>query len=305
MEILIPGALPPPALAPELIQYLESTCPALVERFRRSTIAHIPLHPDVTGCTPFESVELQRKGFIPAAQSNLSAGLGPLRAGVQQPGEFVWVAELSSVAIATEGPSLITPERLQITQEEADALYESVNSLWIGSPISALPLSPARWRIWLPDQPVMSSASPDAIAGFALADWWPQHPSLRGWRKLLNEIQMVWHDHPVNAARAEHGLPPINSLWLYGGGQAWKQAVTKDLTLYTGLQEGLAQQDWAGWISALPDLSNYIAALPQASVLTLLGQQHAVQLGPVKTNWWRSLIPTKQHHWKSWWNLPN
>jgi hypothetical protein len=38
------------------------------------------------------------------------------------------------------------------------------------------------------------------------------------WRQMQNEIQMIWHDHPVNAARMERGELPINSVWLQGVG---------------------------------------------------------------------------------------
>ena len=36
--------------------------------------------------------------------------------------------------------------------------------------------------------------------------------------RLLNEIQMYLHDHPVNTARQVAGKPAINSVWLWGGG---------------------------------------------------------------------------------------
>jgi hypothetical protein len=35
---------------------------------------------------------------------------------------------------------------------------------------------------------------------------------------LLNEVQMLLHDHPINQAREQKGLSPVNSLWLSGGG---------------------------------------------------------------------------------------
>lgn len=305
MEILIPGALPPAPIAPELIQYVESNCPELVARFNFLHPQVLSLHPDQTGCTPFEAIELQRKGFQVQNQSNLGAGLGPLRAGVQRADEQVWIAELTSVAIATEGPSLLEPEALFLTQHESDALYDSVAHLWADRPISVLPLNAARWRIWLPNQPVIQSASPKAIAGMALADWWPQHESLREWRKLLNEIQMVWHDHPVNEARAAQGLPLVNSLWLYGGAQGWKPESANDIVIFEDLLPSHTRSDWGTWINTLPALSAFIAEKPQDAILTLLGQQHGIKLAPASRSWWRDLWPAKKHNWKSWWNLQN
>jgi len=38
------------------------------------------------------------------------------------------------------------------------------------------------------------------------------------WYKLLNEIQMFMHQHPVNQRRIQRGLVAINSLWFWGAG---------------------------------------------------------------------------------------
>jgi len=55
-------------------------------------------------------------------------------------------------------------------------------------------------------------------------DWWmPRDTSELGiaklWRKLQNEIQMLWHIDPINEERTQRGLPSINSLWISGIGQ--------------------------------------------------------------------------------------
>jgi hypothetical protein len=55
-------------------------------------------------------------------------------------------------------------------------------------------------------------------------DWWmPRDAHEEGiakrWRKLQNEIQMLWHIDPVNEAREQGGLPSINSLWISGIGK--------------------------------------------------------------------------------------
>jgi hypothetical protein len=39
-------------------------------------------------------------------------------------------------------------------------------------------------------------------------------------RSLVNELQMLLHEHPVNEGRAARGLPPVNSVWLWGIGAA-------------------------------------------------------------------------------------
>ena len=55
-------------------------------------------------------------------------------------------------------------------------------------------------------------------------DWWmPRDTNELGiaklWRKLQNEIQMLWHIDPVNQEREKSGYPSINSLWISGIGK--------------------------------------------------------------------------------------
>jgi hypothetical protein len=37
-------------------------------------------------------------------------------------------------------------------------------------------------------------------------------------KRLLTEVQMLLHEHPVNVARAQRGVPAVNALWLHGVG---------------------------------------------------------------------------------------
>ncbi len=55
-------------------------------------------------------------------------------------------------------------------------------------------------------------------------DWWMPRDSqelgrAKLWRKLQNEVQMLWHIDPVNEERAQRGLTAINSLWISGIGK--------------------------------------------------------------------------------------
>jgi hypothetical protein len=182
------------------------------------------------------------------------------------------------------------------------------------------------------------------MAEMKLSDWWPQEDSLREWRRLLNEIQMVWHEHPVNLARAERGEVPINSLWLFGGAKGWSptqvaakpalqaqaqtshqlkqqrqtpievtsrtpaQAPAASLAsamTYEGLHTAYLQGDWAAWIAALPALSEYLSTIERNTSLTLTGQQRAVVLTPVRKRWWHFVLAPRPQPWNTWWNLPN
>ena len=306
MRILIPGSLPPSSIAPELAAQVESSCPALVERLRRAQAQFQALRVDDTGCTAQEAVELQALGYEASPEESLGAGLGPLRAGIVDPSERIWIAELSSVAIGREGATLVSPRALGIEQQESDALFEAVAPLWAGSGFSALPLDPTRWRIWLPADASPLSISPEAVSGRPLADWWPGGDAMRAWRRLANEIQMTWHEHPVNEAREERGLPPINGLWLYGGGKGWRPRKPEaGWRVIDSLVEPFACGSWGDWVAALPALSVALQSLPPAARITLLGDERAVELDTTRGLGWRRLLPGSRDAWKKWWNLPD
>ena len=57
--------------------------------------------------------------------------------------------------------------------------------------------------------PSLDYAQTDILEAFL-----PHGNDLKRWQKLLTELQMLLHAHPVNAARAQRGARPINSLWL-------------------------------------------------------------------------------------------
>ena len=69
----------------------------------------------------------------------------------------------------------------------------------------------------------LASYSVDQAQGRNI-DWWmPRDTDVDGvakrWRKLQNEIQMLWHIDPVNEERQARGLPSINSIWISGIGK--------------------------------------------------------------------------------------
>ena len=46
----------------------------------------------------------------------------------------------------------------------------------------------------------------------------PTGPDARALRRLMAELQMLLHEHPVNQRRARAGAPEVNAIWLHGLG---------------------------------------------------------------------------------------
>jgi hypothetical protein len=73
------------------------------------------------------------------------------------------------------------------------------------------------------------TCSPDAAAARELPLAMPQGSDAGVLRRLMTEIQMLLHDHPVNEVRARRNLPAINAGWLWGTGPASARTVTQML----------------------------------------------------------------------------
>jgi len=58
----------------------------------------------------------------------------------------------------------------------------------------------------------------DYAMGHSLTECWPVGSDAGRWRKLLTEIQVAWHHHPINMARCNDDAPEINGLWIEGSG---------------------------------------------------------------------------------------
>ena len=302
MSLIIPGALPPPSVATDLLPHLQAACPELILRMERLSAVMTPHAPEEAGCTALEFLQLRDLGYLGTMGHLFGAGLAPLRAGMTHPKEPIWIADLCSVAVGREGAQMAPSDSVHLDAEQADALFDAAQPLWRDSAISVLPLEPGRWRVWLPASAKLNAISPAAVSTLAIADWWPQHDSLRTWRKLLNEVQMIWHDHPVNQQRLERGLSPINSLWLYGGVPGWKPETPQTpVTFYNELMEPFLNGDWAQWIDQLPALSRYLQTRPVEEPLTLVGERRVIELSPLKRRGWQLLLPKRKQNWIRWW----
>jgi len=74
------------------------------------------------------------------------------------------------------------------------------------------------WYLRCLQKPIMTTSLPSIVAGKNIHQFLPQGEDRSKWVGLLNEVQMIWHEHPANLARGAKGLEAANSIWLSGGG---------------------------------------------------------------------------------------
>ncbi|MCZ6665137.1 MAG: hypothetical protein O7B81_07520, partial [Gammaproteobacteria bacterium] len=84
------------------------------------------------------------------------------------------------------------------------------------------------------------------------------------YRRLRSEVEMALHDHEVNLRRQSEGLPPINSLWLWGGGFAPEQNTEPRPPLFA--DDPMLKGYWFSKTGVTSDWPGSIAACLEASV---------------------------------------
>lgn len=74
------------------------------------------------------------------------------------------------------------------------------------------------WYLRCQQHPCVTTALPSVAAGKNSYQFLPQGKGSAKLIGLLNEVQMLLHEHPGNLAREAQGVEAVNSIWLSGGG---------------------------------------------------------------------------------------
>ena len=118
---------------------------------------------------------------------------------------------------------LMHPDHIPLTADESAALLEEAKPLLQDEfKAEVIVADPHHWFINPAHFASLATHSVDQAHGRNI-DWWlprdtTELGTARAWRKLQNEIQMLWHISPINEARQASGLPAINSIWISGIG---------------------------------------------------------------------------------------
>jgi hypothetical protein len=132
----------------------------------------------------------------------------------------VWLRADPAYAMADAVTArLLACGTLDLSREEADALARALQPLFGDAGYPLEPSIPSRWYLRCPPGVRLPQfAAPADALGDDLMQHLPQGENERQWRHLLNEAQVILHNHPVNARRVQHGQMPANSLWFWGPG---------------------------------------------------------------------------------------
>lgn len=193
--------------------------------------------------------------------------------------------------LGSDQVTLGDPEDLRLDEPTSRALFGLVQELFTSEGCAIVYGTPLRWYLAHESLTELATASPDRVIGRGIDPWLPRTPAARLWRRLQNEVQMRWHEHPLNGEREARGLPPVNSLWLSGCGVRQPVPAAAEVTVDDRLRRPALAEDWGAWIAAWQALdAGAVAALRgRAATLTLCGERSAAQWSLQPPTAWQSL----------------
>jgi hypothetical protein len=117
----------------------------------------------------------------------------------------------------------------------------------------------------------VQTATPESAAASPLEQAMPQGRDAPALRRLMTELQMLLHEHPVNVARLRRGVPEINAVWFHGAGEirdlqryALPQAFGDDLYL-----RGIYRLNDGDVTAAPTDVQSLLARLRSRAVVVV------------------------------------
>ncbi|BCM25524.1 hypothetical protein [Methyloradius palustris] len=168
--------------------------------------------------------------------------------GSQVPDQDYWLmAHPVHLVLQRDYFSLYPLALTVVSEAELQALIALLNQHFIRDGLQFITSSSAKdgingFYLKLSENPEISTTLPELAAGRDIRQHMPQGKGMAKWHGILNEIQMLLHDHAINQLREQNSLVPINSIWLSGGGfyQAPEQSIKKTIFAKSALLRGLA-----------------------------------------------------------------
>jgi hypothetical protein len=148
---------------------------------------------------------------------------------VADAGSALWVrADPSYVTADGVTARMLACGTVDLSADESEELARSLRPLFGDAGFPLETANATRWYLRCPaDARLPRFATPVQALGDDLMRQLPQGENERQWRHLLNEAQVILHNHPVNQLRLSRGRLPANSVWFWGAGKLPEWVRTK------------------------------------------------------------------------------
>lgn len=222
LTLALPFALPPPELAPDLIRAMQT--PALAALLSRYTKYQHFTFDSTFRVLPHEAWLAHAAGLAGAPaleQADASVAGAVMRGyGLGQTEGYWLLLQPVHIQISRNHLLMSDPRQLALSDAHARALFDSAKPYFDEIGLTLLYGDAGTWFLRADDWTSLQTATPDAAIGLNLSDAMPLGESARACRKLQNEVQMLWYEHPANEERLTRGQSEVNSIWIWGGAPA-------------------------------------------------------------------------------------
>ena len=212
-SVVVPGALVPAPLAADVIG--AASLPQLARLVSRSVCADAQtVHASCDGAAHLGWLWQRFSGHDTAPITAPYAWRG-LQTDVLPADAALWQADPVHFAFARD--HMLVTSLTDLAPDEAHALAAEARDSTQATGATLHVVDP-HWFLAF-DPPWSLQTTPLAAAlGESVQHHLPEGDDSGRWRKLLTDIQISWHQHPVNQAREARGAVEVNGLWLHGGG---------------------------------------------------------------------------------------
>jgi len=217
ITLVLPFALPVPEFAPDLVRALQA--PALAALLSRTSgHARVPAN-DAIRALPHEQWLAKALGIDGAGRPAFAAAA--MRAcGVEAQDGTWFIVHPIHIEIARTHLMMGDLRHLGLSEPDSRALFETALPYFEEAGHALVYGDAHTWFMRADDWAGLDTSTPEAALGMDLTDWMPAGSKAAAFRRLQNEVQILWHTHPVNAAREARRLPPVNAFWSWGAADA-------------------------------------------------------------------------------------
>jgi hypothetical protein len=217
ITLVLPFALPIPEFAPDLVRALQA--PALAALLSRTSgHARVPAN-DTIRALPHEQWLAKALGIDGAGRPAFAAAA--MRAcGIEAQDGTWFIVNPIHIEIARTHLMMGDLRHLGLDEADSRALFATALPYFEEAGHALVYGDADTWFMRADDWAGIDTATPDAALGMDLTDWMPIGARAAAFRRLQNEVQILWHTHPVNVAREARRLPPVNAFWSWGGADA-------------------------------------------------------------------------------------
>lgn len=200
-----------PSLFSPALTHAYNECPALKMLLARGNkVFSLGEANEMALCRLFGLQESQESSLPLAALNLLGEG--------KDPNDYHWLrADPVHLAVDRDQLLLLDSHAFPLKVEEAQSFIQALNSHFADLGVFSC-LDSACWYLQLTSPALIYTTPISAVVNRSVFSSMPKGSEAKKWRQIMNEIQMVLHEHPINIEREKARKPVINSLWFWGNG---------------------------------------------------------------------------------------